>query len=309
MGRSHFLRSLAEQLSDQKQTVIVQAPLGDFSDLLPAIGKALGLEQDAPSRDIVNTLKEDVPRVICIDDVQRIITPTISGLKELDRLVRLMRRSSSTVSWVMTIETSCWRFIELARGERFLFDREIALPPWSEKNIAGLISARNKQAEVEPNFSTLVLPRQMGRGDEPEEKAAMSSYARILWDYSKGSPGITLLLWQQSLFEGHLNEFGELDPNGEKHIIVRLFDIPDAALLDSMRVTSLLVLRAIMQLEQGTKDEIASCINLSSEEVVDALRRLSSAGYLISCDGYYQIVWSWYHAISTVLVRQHLLRL
>jgi hypothetical protein len=309
MGRSHFLRSLAEQLSDQKQTVIVQAPLGDFSDLLPAIGKALGLEQDAPSRDIVNTLKEDVPRVICIDDVQRIITPTISGLKELDRLVRLMRRSSSTVSWVMTIETSCWRFIELARGERFLFDREIALPPWSEKNIAGLISARNKQAEVEPNFSTLVLPRQMGRGDEPEEKAAMSSYARILWDYSKGSPGITLLLWQQSLFEGQLNEFGELDPNGEKHIIVRLFDIPDAALLDSMRVTSLLVLRAIMQLEQGTKDEIASCINLSSEEVVDALRRLSSAGYLISCDGYYQIVWSWYHAISTVLVRQHLLRL
>ena len=96
MGRSHFLRSLAEQLSDQKQTVIVQAPLGDFSDLLPAIGKALGLEQDAPSRDIVNMLKEDVPRVICIDDVQRIITPTISGLKELDRLVRLMRRSSST---------------------------------------------------------------------------------------------------------------------------------------------------------------------------------------------------------------------
>ncbi|ROS01840.1 hypothetical protein EDC56_2288 [Sinobacterium caligoides] len=309
MGRSSFLTALAKDMQGDKSVALVQTPCGDFSTLLPAIGEALGLDAAAPMRDIVNLLKEDEPRVVFLDDVQRLIKPTINGLKELDRLVRLMRHSSAAVSWVMAIETSCWRFVELARGERFIFDREITLPGWNERQIAELIEARNKAAAIDPNFSALVLPRQLNRPADSEVEAALGSYSRILWEYSKGSPGISLFLWQQSIFIGRLNDLGEPDDQSDEQVVVRLFDIPSTASIESMSVTLLLALRAIMQLEWASKEEVASCINLSSEEVIDTLRRLVSGGYLVADDGRYSVAWPWYHAITTLLTRQHLLRL
>ena len=143
----------------------------------------------------------------------------------------------------------------------------------------------------------MVLPRQIDMQDETEEESASRGYARILWEYAKGNPGVALYLWSQSLFK---------DEQGKT--VVRLFDIPSLSGLESMSVTLLLVLRAILQLELAHKDEIARATNLSSEEAVDALRLLMSKCYVERAEGnLYTISWPWYRAITTVLNRQHLL--
>jgi len=297
-GKTSFIQRLNQQLENTLSLVTMQTPAGgDFASLLESLGEAMNMNDDSGARDIAAALKDTDPMVIVLDDVHRLIKPSIGGLKELERLVRFIRRSCQNISWVMTIEASSWQFVARARGERFLFDLELELPRWLESQIAELIETRTQEAGIDASYEGMTVPRQLDALDEPELEQVSRGYARILWEYAKGNPGVALYLWSQSLFE---------DEHGQ--ILVRLFEIPDTSGLDGLSVTLLLVLRATVQLEQAVKVDIARATNLNSDEVVDALRLLTSKGYIVrSDDNFYSICWPWYRAVTTVLNRQHLM--
>jgi hypothetical protein len=296
-GKTSFLKRLELEIQNDLKVVMVQTPSGGgFAEILEELADVIGMGEDSGVRDLAAELKDANPMVILLDDVHRIIKPSIGGLKELERLVRFIRCSSQNISWVFAIEASSWQFVARARGERFLFDLELELPRWQEVQIAELIEMRTKISGLSVSYEGMVVPRQLDILDEPEKEQLSSGYARILWEYSKGNPGVALYLWGQSLF---INE--------EETTLVRLFEIPDTSGLDGLSVTLLLVLRAILQLEQAVKVDVARATNLSSDEVVDALRLLTNKGYIIRSDAnFYSIGWPWYRAITTVLNRQHL---
>lgn len=296
-GKTSFLKQLEQQQQAQRRCIYLACNKGaSFADMLPALGTALEVEEPEIARNVVAAFKDCDKMTVLLDDVQRLITPTIGGLKELDRLVRFIRRASPNISWVLSIEAASWRFVERARGERFLFDLEQELPRWPEEQIARLLEERTAEAGLEVSYDGMELPRQLDTGEDEEEQTS-KGYARIVWEYAKGNPGVALYLWSQSLF---------VDESGKT--VVRLFEIPDTSELERLGVTLLLTLRAIVQLEAAHKDDIASATNLSSEEVVDALRLLVSKGYVDrDSDNFYSINWPWYRAVTTVLNRQHLL--
>ena len=299
-GKSSFLRRLEPKVANDKKVIVVECLPGGFNELMDQLALQMGIEEkEGRAKAVIAKLKSEEQLLICIDDLHRIICPAIGGLHELDRLVRLIRSSAQEVSWVLAIETPSWRFVERARGERFQFDVEVSLPRWTDKQIDQLINQRVVNAQLEPNFDALELPSSLSQVAIGRDESSSVAYTRMLWEYAKGNPRISLGLWYRSLYEGQ-----------EGSVQVKLFSMPDTTDLDGLGVTLLLVLRAVLQLEMGAKKDIARCTNLNSDEVVDALRLLVSRGYVERIGEHlYGVRWFWYRAIVQVLDRQHLLKI
>jgi len=175
----------------------------------------------------------------------------------------------------------------------------IKLPQWSESAIAELLFSRSQQAHVQPNFERLreKLPLDADEIDYAQalEKAS-TGYYRFLWDYADGNPGVALQMWQQSLAR---------DESGE--VFVRYFALPDTKELEKLPDSGVFVLRAVMQMGLARAQDVAQATLLSFAQVEDNLRYGLSHGYFRHEQGFYQITWSWYRAISKFLRRRHLL--
>ncbi len=315
-GKSVFIRQLMalDSLKEQQiDSLLVNCPRGGFSGLMESLAVHMALHETLTegedlnsARDVVNALKDMPKTLICIDDIHHLVNPSIGGLQELDRLVRLIRRASSNITWVLTLDSASWSFVERARGERFLFDIEQSLPKWSDEHIAELIQQRIEEHDLQLDLSHMVFPKQLNQSTDHSEEAAIVRYASILWEYSSGNPGVALQLWQQSLFQ--LDDKKEAPIPSQQSAILRLFDLSESDALSNLSVTLLLILRAIMQMEYAQKDAIAQSANVSSDEVIDALRLLSSKGFVCKNDSNeYSIHWPSYRDVATVLSRQHLL--
>ncbi len=117
-----------------------------------------------------------------------------------------------------------------------------------------------------------------------------------MWDYSNGNPGIALHFWRRSL---------ALGSDGEP--TVRLFSPPDTSDIEKLPDSALFVLRAILQVEIATVDDIVDATMLPSNSVRDSLRYGMSRGYVESHGQRFRIHWGWLRAITSFLQRRHLL--
>ncbi|MGD8859804.1 MAG: ATP-binding protein [Myxococcales bacterium] len=299
IGKSTVLRRIAERLNEdaERDARVVRCPMGGFSALLRRLAETLELPDGLAEDDLVERLGESLerPLVICLDDAQRLIRPTIGGLSELDQLARFARNLGDRVSWVVAVEAPSFRFVERARGQRLLFDRVIRLQPWSESEIAELVGRATRRWDLTADYSALVVPSRFDDPDESNEARAERGFNRILWDYAGGNPSVALYFWADSL----------VMRNGRLH--VRLFPIPELSDLEELPSGVHFVLRTILQLELASERSIIECTNMAQSEVADALRFIQARGYVESVQRHVRIARRWYRAITIVLRRQHLL--
>lgn len=315
-GKTTFLKSLKEhQLLKEKnfQYCYVDCPRGDFNLWVEHLTASLAFddsieadEEVGNARGLMNTLKDMGDTIICVDNVHKLIVPCIGGLQEFERLMRLMRKSSPNITWLLSIDTAAWRFVERARGERFIFDIEQNLPKWSAQAIAELVDDRNKRSALQLDLQCLDLPHRISSSDN-EDESMINRYCRVLWEYASGNPGVALQLWRDSLYQECDAEGNLVNPD---NTLVRLFDVGENKELVKLGNSALLVLRAVMQMGDALKDDIAKSVNLTGDEVIDTLRYLRSRGFIVRDEaGEYQIVWAHYRRVSTLLERKHLLAL
>jgi DNA-binding IclR family transcriptional regulator len=92
-----------------------------------------------------------------------------------------------------------------------------------------------------------------------------------------------------------------------ERLSVRLFQAPDTDELDRLPDSAVFVLRAIVQLERGTVDDICQATGLPASSVQDALRYGLVRGYFRLVEDRYRIRWTWFRAITRFLQRRHLL--
>ena len=302
-GKTALLRGLEKRMAtpteESMNLRIVDCPRGDFEHLLEAMRTQVFNNAQTAS-EVITYLRDGEEQVICIDNAHRLVTPTIGGLSEFERLIRLIRRSSDSISWILTIDTAAWRFIQRARGERFKFDLEDRMPIWSADDIQKLIDATNSSLSLELSFDRLNLPRQFDELVQPsDEELAIIRFRRILSDYCGGNPGIALQLWSQSLF---------IDPIAPSTYLVQVFDISRDGTIDNLSVSLHLVLRSILQLELAIRSDIEASTKSSSDEVIDALRLLSNLGVVERTEqGFYRVSWLWYREVCSLMQRKHLL--
>ena len=297
---------LLDQRDDIDRILTVTCPVGGYAGLIDELHTALGrplVDGGAGSRDeaaLLALLREQQPRVIVVDDAQRLVRPVIGGLADLDRLLGLARNLSGETSWLFGLGEAAWQFVRRARGAYPLFDHIHVLPHWDEASIAAMLAERNRAAGLSPCFDHLDMPDPLEgtHVDGDEEESLERRFYRMLWDYSDGNPTVALYAWRECL--GVRRE----SPDA---VVVRFFERPDAAVIERLPLDVLFVLRAIVQLEMASTRDVARATQLAPDVVSDATRYGLGRGFLVSVRGHIQIDWAWYRTITRVLERQHLL--
>lgn len=278
-------------------SVFVECPYGGIGDLYRACAEALGLPTTAGPDELLAALHGRQPTLVVVDDLHRIVQPTIGGLRGFDEFGALMRGAGPQVAWVVTLGAAAWKYVERARSDRSFFHSVVTLRSWREDAIARLVRGRTHAAGVVPAFEGLAIPRQYDDGFRSEQERTEAGLYRILWDYSGGNPHVALHCWGESLFHGP----------GEE-VVVQLFKEPPAAELDALPLTTKFVLRAAVQLESGTREELARAVRLAMGELDEILRLTFARGYLVETPtSGVSVNLHWFRAITRMLARQHLL--
>ncbi|MEM9696107.1 MAG: ATP-binding protein, partial [Myxococcota bacterium] len=186
---------------------------------------------------------------ILIDDAHHLIRPVIGGLRDFERVLAMARDSSlGGCTWVLGMDRVIWQYFERARGARPLLDDVIKLKPWTEEGIARLLRQRSTTIGLQPEFTKMVQGLRPD-ADEFDRREALeraeSNYYRLIWDYALGNPGVALHFWRDSLAV-----------NAKGGVEVRLFSPPDTGDIESLPDEAVFVLRAVVQLESATVDDI-----------------------------------------------------
>jgi len=293
-GKSTFTERLVAHLGPD-HCIEVSCPEEGFDHLVTDLAKAIG-KAGLSEEQLVEALRGMGQRVIVIDDVQRLVVPAVNGLAELDRFTTLARKTGGEISWVVTIGSAAWHYVRRARGDRVFFEQVVELDKWKEERLGELIKLRCAEAKIEPSFEGLVVPRQAAAPLPEEGDRTEAGYYRLLWDFSRGNPGVALHAFRESLFTAE-----------DGKVVVRLFKEPSPGEIESLSLTLLFVLRTIVQLELASPDEIVAATQLPRNDVDDALRFCTARGYVHPFQGGVRLGWPWYRTITTVLHRQHLL--
>ncbi len=293
-GKSTLLRRLHRD--HEGPSLALSCPASGLEGLLANVARTLKLPPDSSLEAVAEALREGGPCLVTVDDIQRLMQPTIGGMRGLDELGRLTRLAGPDVSWIATIGAAAWQYVERARGDRLHFSDIIALGPWDEESISDLMRRRCELLEVSPSFESLVIPRQYDDDELEAGKRREIGYYRILWDYAGGNPHVASWFWAESLFR---------DADGD--LVVRLFREPPAAELDALSLPLQFVLRALVQLETASRSELSDAIRMSADEIQDALSYAIGRGYVSEENGIFALTWPWYRAVTRMLQRQHLL--
>ncbi len=294
-GKSMLLERI---LGERREGVRMTCPLGGAGDFRAELTRVLKLPEgadDAAIRKALDGLGEN--GVLLVDDAHRLVTPTIGGLDDFDRVIALARESSSQTTWVFCVGAVIWQYIERARGARPVFDDVIRVARWSEEHIAAMLKLRSKAAGVVPVFDDLVAEEEEDEVLRHEQLARTeASYYRLLWDYATGNPAVAVHFWRESL---------RIDDEGK--VRVQLFSAPDTTDIERLPDPAIFVLRAIVQLELAQTEKIVAATMLPTRQVQDAVRYALFRGYLEQVGDRYRVTWSWFRAITRVLQRRHLL--
>lgn len=298
IGKSSFLK-LAASRFPEAEVLYFGCERIPVSETLAVLQARVGLGEQAGHQELLARIDGSPLKLIIIDDAQRLVRPEVGGFEALDSILALVRGAGEKTSWIFAFGTPAWQFVQRARSERFLFDLVISLRSWSEGDISTLIERRLAPTGCEISFESLLNnPDLDAEILDGEERKTETWFYRLLSDYARGNPAVAMHFFGHSLRQ---KEPGHLD--------VRLFETPKLLEMDSLSLNLLFLLRAIVQLEIAPLEQIASATGLHDEIVRDGTRLLTLRGYVERKDEMLRVSWHWYSAITSTLVRQHLMEL
>ena len=201
------------------------------------------------------------------------------------------------ITWVVAVTRAAWPYITRARGDGAILEDILELPRWSEAQLEQLFEARCKAAEIEPDYRRLVFPRQFDDGERMTlDERNRFGFRRVLWELSDGNPEVAIRLFCDSLREL---------PDGK--LIVRLPQTASANTVGNANLTTLLVLRGLVECELATIDDLTASIRVSRMTVANAIAYSLQQGWVEEVYDHYQITWDWYRTIKRVLIRRNLI--
>lgn len=296
VGKTTLLQRATKAI--EKRSIMVSCPKGGFDAFIQELARKLHVESKEPTRRIVyEELRLKNIEVLVIDNLHWLIRPYVGSQRNLDKLTEIFTHAPNLL-FVTSLNSSTWQYILRARADRIFDKTVLKVPLWTADQIATLIKNSCEAAEITPDFSNVIIPRQYDDNnvDDPKERA-FSGFIRILHGTSTGNPEVALGLWVKSLY---------LDKN--KNVIARLPRLPTSDVLDNASLTLLLVLRVICQSEVITLDDIVKSLQIHKQEVEGAIQlSIFNRWVEVVDDDYYHLSWYWRKVIMKVLARQNLM--
>ena len=299
LGKSTLLQRLNTDLGDRM--LVVDCPTSGFQDLMSALKSSVGLSADPGLRTegLRVALSERQVEIVAIDNVHRVASPRIGGLQDLEELLGLIRDLGREFSWIYTLDSIAWQYIRSARAGASGNTSVITLEDWSEEEIGDLMTNSAEAAGIEPDFSRLVLPRQLDEmAYEAESDRQRHGFSRILWFAADGNPAVALRHWNDSL---------RVLDNGK--VAVHLFPQKSMTDLEDLNLTNQFILRSLAQMEYATIQDVLEATRLSEGDVRNAIRGLLVRGLVEEQEEMLHLSWDWYRMITRQLKRQNLLAL
>lgn len=295
-GKSTILQRVARET--EKSSLLVPCPKEGIDGLIGEMARKLHLDSEQPTHKVVfEELKRKKIEVLMVDDVHRLIRPYVGGQAQLDKLAQVIVQNPNTLV-VLALNTASWQYILRARDHRMFERNALVIQPWSADQIGSLIKSSCKTADIEPDFSRVVIPRQYDNSnfDDPQERT-FSGFVRMLHGASMGNPKVAMGLWIKSLYLSK-----------DEKVIVQVPEMPSSDDLDKSSLTLLLVLRVICQTEIISYDDIVNSLQLEPGVATAALRMALYNHWVEALeDDYYQLNWYWRRVITRVLVRKNLM--
>jgi len=294
MGKSYFLRQLAARVDGG--AIFVDCPPGEFDRSVEALAQAVGT--DVPTLDAIGErLQERQARFVAFDDAHHLVRPRKGGQRGLDELAVFARKLPVDILWLGAVDGATWQFVQRARMGRSIYDQRIALPPWTEEQLAELVTARCTALGIEPDYSHLVLPTRFDEGgtSDPAERNRVGFF-RALWMAADGNPEVAVRLFADSLV---------VDEDGR--VLVRLFTTQSTRELADLHLNVRLVLRFVAMSENCSQEDLEAGLRLKHNIVEGALRLSLLRNYIEEHDGRYRLTWDWFRTITRWLAGQNLL--
>ncbi len=295
-GLRTFLKLAGEEIGAGMR--IVDCPLGGIDALRKAMATEFGLPEDADlESELPARVEAEGVRVIAVHDLHRIVRPVMGGLAGLEHLAQILSALEQDVLCIVTFTRTAWFYVSRMLGDRAILQDSIELPPWSESQLEELCDTRCRKAGIEPDYQRLSFPRQFDDGERKTlQERNRFGYRRVLWELSDGNPEVAIRLFTDSLREL---------PDGR--ITVRLPQPASSTQIASSNLTTMLVLKVLMQTEFATIEDL----HHSTGERVDVIRYVLASclqrGWVEHFYGHYQITWSAYRRVRSVLIRRGLL--
>lgn len=293
IGKTHFL----EQLATKHQNSLILSCTEDFNQFIESLQKQLGIETENPNTsDIIKAIKEQSIDLILLDNCHRFLTPTISGQHEIRRLYGWINELKGLALWVFTFDHSSWNLLTALGIATGFYSNEIELKKWTEDQVTELFETRLKEADIEVDFSQLVIPRQLADIDDDSlETRNQTGIYRIIWGYADGNPAVACRTFADAL-----------SIENDKYI-VRLPEYPETKIMEGFDINTLLVLRVICQFGRCSVNGIVQNLRLHELIVNSAISACVAQGIIEQIGGRYQISWLWFRNVSKFLARQNLL--
>ncbi|TKB47828.1 AAA family ATPase [Thalassotalea mangrovi] len=293
IGKTFLLDSLSELTTNHLRLDCKPS----FKNLLFDLAQQLNIKiNHSMMSHIGNAIIERNIQLILIDNCHLLLSPQANGQKQLRRLCSWVNELSGKCLCVMTFNSSSWPLVKALGLAPEHNTTSIKLGAWTQSQIEALLEHRCARHQLAPDFSRLVIPRQLlDKDDETPEQRIKSGVYRIIWGYADGNPAISCRLLADSL---------ALD--GDK-VVVKLPDYPDTTMMERYEITTLLLLRVICQFDDISLSDIKGNLCYRNFAVKSALARCQAQGMVDFVNDHYSISWLWYRSVSRYLSRQNLL--
>ena len=280
----------------ERQVPVVRLPLRERVLDRDGLHRRLSVaysEWSGSEVSIAEAITTGPPRVLVVTDAENLFLSDVNGFHAVTAIGELVQRSHPSVAWALSMEGLAFQHLRASQPQMVAL-RHIALPDWSDEQIARLIHRRSERLDLSISFRDLAVTIDpMAAADE--QRSALA-YARLLWDYSDGNPAVALHFFLRSLV-----------PREDGGFTVRFFRRPSTAEIARMGDDALFILAAIVRHTSLSTAEAVRVTCLSSEICAPLVMRLDRLGVIEASDLSYRVALHWRATVLRLLRRRNML--
>jgi hypothetical protein len=293
-GKSRIVRRIKQR--HESEITLVNCPFDGAVSFSARLGQACGIgDADVTPESFGKWIAQSGTKMVVLENIQRMTRASMGGGYGYEQMLPYLSAAYDHCSWCFTIDSSALNYVVALRGN--VVAAPVHVPQWSEEKIRELIEAKCENLGLEFDVGDFRVPRHIEldvdarRGDRRR-----SGFYRLLWHACEGNPASAVEVFVRSLRTGMGRE-----------LFVREIREPAIEDLEQQSLTTLLILKFILQCEYSTVDEIAWGLGLAHRQVETAITAATGNMWVIQEGDRYRVSSRWFRTLTRYLMRRNLM--
>ncbi|XYI02974.1 hypothetical protein ACMHYB_25755 [Sorangium sp. So ce1128] len=298
-GKTSWLRAAEHKAGEIPcQRIALRQRLLTEGDVVAVLGAALDAPRGARegAGALAAWLRAQPRRLFIVDDLEHLFLRGLDTWGAWEAFLEIVEHSTPRMFWLCAIAEHPYRYLLFARGGAIVFRTIEQLAPWPEPKLGELLGGRLRASGFTLSFDDLLVDE-----DAADQQAYASAterdYNRLIWDYAQGSPRVALHYWLRSL-----------SPAGDRRLRVQLFRGPSGDDLEALGELERFVLASVVWHDSLTTEEASISLGFPRLPCENALSKLVDLGVIDNLGGRHRVTTRWQSAVTTFLLRKHLIQ-